>query len=159
MALQLGVAAGYDDVFWTNVLKKVESLIEDSTDYGHIYISPEVDTTAPQSIRLWGNTSSSVTLKSTEWIKRYEVEIAIYMISKIRSDGFYDNFFQESERVYQIMADNNVIAGSLGWFDGSVTNIEYNQLTGNEDEIDGLYKAGFNFSCLVNRITTATIII
>ena len=89
MALQLNATSGYDDVFWTNVLKKIESLIEDSTNYGHIYIAPNMQIQAPQSIRLWGTSANSEVLKYTEWIKRYNVEISLYMTAQSDSENFY----------------------------------------------------------------------
>ena len=55
------------------------------------------------------------------------------------------------------MANNGTISGALGWFDGMVEDIVYDELDSVEEGIDGLHKASFDFSCLVNRITTATI--
>ena len=55
------------------------------------------------------------------------------------------------------MANNNTVTGALGWYDGVVEDIIYDELDSVEEGIDGLHKASFDFSCLVNRITTATI--
>ena len=158
MALQLNATSGYDDVFWTNVLKKIESLIEDSTNYGHIYIAPNMQIQAPQSIRLWGTSANSEVLKYTEWIKRYNVEISLYMTAQSDSENFYKIFYDQSEYLHQILANNVNISGALGWYDGQLDDIVFDDLTSEEDDVEGLHKASFNFSCLVNRITTAEIL-
>ena len=157
MALQLNAASGYDDVFWTNVLKKIEALINDSSTYGYVYIAPEIQDKSTQSVRIWGDSAESEVLKHTEWIKRYKVNISLYMTSESPTENFYKNFYEQSEVLYQVMANNGVISGALGWFDGRIEDIVYDELDSLEEEIDGLHKASFDFSWLVNRITTATI--
>jgi len=157
MPLKLNAAAGYDDVFWTNVLKKIEALINDLSSYGHVYIAPEIQDKSPQSVRIWGDSAESDTLKHTEWIKRYNANISLYMISESSTENFYRSFYEQSEILYQVMANNGTISGALGWYDGKVEDIVYDELDSLEEGIDGLHKASFDFSCLVNRITTATI--
>jgi hypothetical protein len=157
MALQLNAASGYDDVFWTNVLKKIEALINDSSTYGHVYIAPTMQDKSPQSVRIWGDSADSEVLKHTEWIKRYNANISLYMISESPTENFYRSFYEQSEVLYQVMANNNTVTGALGWYDGVVEDIIYDELDSVEEGIDGLHKASFDFSCLVNRITTATI--
>ena len=157
MALQLNAASGYDEVFWTNVLKKIEALINESSPYGHVYIAPEMQDKSPQSVRIWGDSADSEVLKHREWIKRYNTNISLYMSSESPTENFYKSFYDQSEVLYQVIANNATISGALGWFDGKVDNIVYDQLDSVEEGIDGLHKASFDFSCLVNRITTATI--
>tara|TARA_Y100000401_G_scaffold47994_1_gene37171 strand:+ start:6281 stop:6760 length:480 start_codon:yes stop_codon:yes gene_type:complete len=159
MALQLNAASGYDDVYWTNVLKKVQTVIQDSTSYGNIYIAPQVQNTAAQSIRIWSTNSFSETLKETEWTRLYEVNICLYMITQNRSERFYKTFYEQSEILYQIMVNNDSVDGALGWYNGQVDDIIYNDLNEIEFAVDGLNKASFNFSCYVTRATTGTIIL
>jgi hypothetical protein len=157
MPLELNATAGYDDVFWTNVLKKIEALINDSSTYGHVYIAPGIQDESPQSVRIWGDSAESDTLKHSEWIKRYNANISLYMISESSTENFYKSFYEQSEILYQVMANNGNISGALGWYDGKVEDIVYDELDPLEEGVDGLHKASFDFSCLVNRITTATI--
>ena len=157
MPLRLNSTSGYDDVFWTNVLKKIKALINDSSTYGHVYIAPEMQDISPQSVLIWGDSAESEVLKNEEWIKRYNANISLYMISESPTEGFYKSFYEQSEVLYQVMANNGTISGALGWYDGKVEDIVYDELDSLEEGIDGLHKASFDFSCLVNRITTATI--
>jgi len=79
------------------------------------------------------------------------------MITQSDSENFYKTFYEQSEILYQTMANNGNHSGALGWYDGIVEDISFDNLTGEEGDVEGLHKANFNFSCLVDRTTTATI--
>ena len=46
---------------------------------------------------------------------------------------------------------------TLAYYAGEVSEIVYNEFEDEESEIDGLFKANFQFNCLVDRVTTASI--
>ena len=149
MALIQGTS--YDDVYWTNVLKKVQSIIVAEFTYGKIYIAPDIKTQDPFSIRIWGTNTETDILFADAWHKTYSVDISMYMIEKNPSETFYKRFYSDTERLYQLLSNNISISGTLGWWNGVTNDIAYNELETNEEEIDGLNKAGFNFTCNVGR--------
>ena len=150
MALVQGTT--FDDVYWTNVLKKVQEIIIGDFTYGHVYISPEIQHLDPFTIRIWGPGATTEALWSDKWHKTYQVDINLYSIDKNPSEAVYKRFLNDSERLYQLMFNNVNISGTLGWWNGEVENIIYNDLEGDEEEIDGLQKASLGFSCIVGRV-------
>tara|TARA_Y100001973_G_C5131442_1_gene297991 strand:+ start:271 stop:753 length:483 start_codon:yes stop_codon:yes gene_type:complete len=159
MPLTLGTANGYENVYWTYVLREIRAFLLDSSNYGNVYISPTIEKGLSQGIRLWGSSFETQNLWKDKWTKQYDVDINLYAISQTNSESFYKNFYEESERIYQLMYNNKVSTNStLAWYNGEVSDIVFGELEDEEDEIDGLNKANFSFSCLIDRVTTATII-
>ena len=149
MALVQGTT--FDYVYWTIVLNKVQEIIIAEFTYGHVYIAPEIQHIDPFSIRIWGPGASTESIWSDKWHKTYQVDINLYSIDKNPSEAVYKRFFNDSERLYQLMFNNVGISGSLGWYGGEVEDIVYNELEDTEEEIEGLQKAEFGFSCIVGR--------
>jgi hypothetical protein len=150
MALVQGT--GYDDVYWTNVLKKVQEIIVGEFTYGKVYIAPQIEHPGPFSIRIWGPGANTEEVFSDAWHKVYQVNICMYMIEKNANENFYKRFYSDTERLYQLLFNNISISGTLGWYNGVPNDIVYNELDSNEEDIDGLNKAEFDFTCIVNRV-------
>ena len=158
MALQLDSANGYVNAYWDYVLREIRAFLMDSSNYGNVYIAPSIEQGSSQSIRLWGSSFETQNLWKDKWTKQYEVDINLYAISQTNSEDFYRNFYEESERIYQLMYNNKISTNStLAWYNGEVSDIVFDELEDEEDGIEGLHKANFSFTCLIDRATTATI--
>tara|TARA_B100000424_G_scaffold216650_1_gene174710 strand:- start:71 stop:526 length:456 start_codon:yes stop_codon:yes gene_type:complete len=150
MALVEGT--GYNDVYWTNVLKKIQEIIVAEFTYGKVYIAPEITTHDPFSIKIWGPGATTEELFNDAWHKVYSVSVCMYMIEKNRSEAFYKKFYSDTERLYQLLFNNITVSGTLGWYNGVANDIVYNELEANEEDIDGINKAEIDFTCIVNRV-------
>ena len=158
MSLKLGTADGYDNIYYTYILREIRGFLLDSSNFGGIYISPKIEPNISQSIRLWGDNVVTEESWNDKYIKNYSVDINLYMKINNINENFYKVFYQESERVYQLMYNNKKSSNStLAYYAGEVSEIVYNEFEDEESEIDGLFKANFQFNCLVDRVTTASI--
>ena len=149
MALIKGTS--FDDVYWTTVLKNVQTILYSEFTYGKIYIAPEIQHIEPFTIRLWGPLADTEALMAIEWHKTYTVDVSIYSIEKNPTEKFYEQLYIDSERVYQSLFDNTTSTVGNGWWDGKVGSITYNEYEGNEAEIDGLQKISMDFTCVSGR--------
>ena len=158
MPLKLGSTDGYDNIYYTYVLREIRAFLLNSSNFGGIYISPTYQPNMAQSIRLWGNSVETQETWRDKYTKSYDVDVCMYMTTKNITEGFYKIFYEESERIYQLMHDNKKSTNTtLAYYAGEVSEIVFNEYEDEETEIDGLFKASFNFNCLVDRVTTASI--
>ena len=149
MALVLDTS--YNNVFYTNVLAKLRSII--TTDRAcTVYISPFYRDQGSYSIRLWGASAETDELFSSEWRKLYTTEIALYSTGDDNDERFYEQFYSDSERLYQLL-HNNKNGGSTAqsWYGGIVNGIIFDDFTGGEEAVDNLHVARFSFSCRIDR--------
>ncbi len=141
----------YSNVFYKNVLVKLKSII--TTDRAStVYISPSYQDKGSYSIRLWGTSAETDVVLASEWRKLYSVVIALYSMGEDNDAAFYEQFYSDAERLYQLLC-NNTESGStaLSWYDGIVADTTFDEFEGDEDAVDGLHVARFSFSCRINR--------
>lgn len=150
MALVLDTT--YNNVFYKNVLAKLRDLISADRDYGDIYISPTYEDKGSYSVRLWGSGAETDHITTpTEWTKAYSVDVAMYSIEQSPDESYWEQFLADGERLYQIMANNINVSGSLGWFDGMVGEMRVEDLEEDEEGIDGLHTIKYDFVCRISR--------
>jgi len=89
---------------------------------------------------------------ASEWRKLYNVVIALYSMGDDNDEAFYEQFYSDAERLYQLLYNNNE-AGStaLSWYDGVVNDTTFDEFEGDEEAVDNLHVARFSFSCRINR--------
>ena len=75
----------------------------------------------------------------------------IYQITQNPDQTFWDNFYQHSERLYELIQNNYNLTGNFGWKDGIIDQTNYLEYSDEEDEIEGLYPIKMSFSCLLSR--------
>ena len=142
----------YNNVFYKNVLAKLRDLINADRDYGAIYISPTYEDKGSYSVRLWGSGAETAHITTpTEWTKAYSVDVAMYSIEQSPDESYWEQFLADGERLYQLMANNINVSGSLGWFDGMVGEMRVEDLEEDEEDIDGLHTIKYNFVCRISR--------
>ena len=149
MALVLDTS--YSNVFYTNVLAKLRSII--TTDRAcTVYVSPDYKDHGSYSIRLWGSSAETDLMAASEWRKLYNVVIALYSIGEDGDEAFYEQLYSDAERLYQLLY-NNKSGGSdaQSWYGGMVGDITFDEFEGAEDVVDGLHVARFSFSCRIDR--------
>ena len=141
----------YSNVFYTNVLAKLRSII--TTDRAcPVYISPDYKDHGSYSIRLWGSSAETDVLLASEWRRLYNVVIALYSTGEDGDEAFYEQFYSDSERLYQLLYNNTENgAASYPWHDGVIGDVSYDEFEGDEDAVDGLHVARFSFSCRISR--------
>tara|TARA_R100000656_G_scaffold112836_1_gene85058 strand:- start:30 stop:485 length:456 start_codon:yes stop_codon:yes gene_type:complete len=149
MALVLDTS--YSNVFYTNVLAKLRSII--TTDRAcTVYVSPDYKDHGSYSIRLWGSSAETDVILANEWRKLYNVVIALYSTGEDGDEAFYEQFYSDSERLYQLLYNNTEnAAASFPWHDGVIGEVLYDEFEGDEDAVDGLHVARFSFSCRISR--------
>ena len=149
MALVLDTS--YNNVFYTNVLAKLRSII--TTDRAcTVYISPFYLDQGSYSIRLWGSSAETDELFATEWRKLYNTEIALYSMGDENDERFFEQLYSDAERLYQLLFNNmNNGASSFPWYDGVVGDIAFDDYAGPEGGVDSLHVARFSFSCRLSR--------
>ena len=149
MALVLDTS--YSNVFYTNVLAKLRSII--TTDRAcTVYISPDYKDHGSYSIRLWGSSAETDVLLASEWRRLYNVVIALYSTGEDGDEAFYEQFYSDSERLYQLLYNNTENgAASYPWHDGVIGDVSYDEFEGDEVAVDGLHVARFSFSCRISR--------
>ena len=140
----------YHNVFYDNVLIKLRSII--TTDRPcTVYISPRFKDYGSYSIRLWGFSSETDELFATEWRKVYNTTISLYSIGD-ESERFYEQFYSDAERLYQLLFNNMQNgANSFPWVDGTVGEVVFDDFEDDEETIDNLHVARFDFSCRISR--------
>ena len=150
MALVLDTT--YNNVFYKNVLAKLRGLISADRDYGAIYISPTYEDKGSYSVRLWGSGAETDRITApTEWTKAYSVDVSMYSVDQSPDESYWDQFLADGERLYQIMANNVNVSGSLGWFDGMVGDMRIEDLEEDEEAVDGLHTIKYDFVCRISR--------
>ena len=149
MALVLDTS--YSNVFYTNVLAKLRSII--TTDRAcTVYVSPEYKDHGSYSIRLWGSSAETDILLASEWRRVYNVVIALYSIGEDGDEAFYEQLYSDAERLYQLLYNNKESGtATFSWYDGVVGDITFDEFEGAEDVVDGLHVARFSFSCRIDR--------
>ena len=150
MALVLDTT--YNNVFYKNVLAKLRGLISADRDYGAIYISPTYEDKGSYSVRLWGSGAETDRITApTEWTKAYSVDVSMYSVDQSPDESYWEQFLADGERLYQIMANNVNVSGSLGWFDGMVGDMRIEDLEEDEEAVDGLHTIKYDFVCRISR--------
>ena len=150
MALVLDTT--YNNVFYKNVLAKLRDLISADRDYGAIYISPTYEDKGSYSVRLWGSGAETDHITTpTEWTKAYSVDVSMYSIEQSPDESYWEQFLADGERLYQLMANNINVSGSLGWFDGMVEGMRIEDLEEDEEDVDGLHTIKYDFVCRISR--------
>ena len=146
----------YENVYFEYVLDGVRDILQAEFTGLTCYISPTIKGNKNFSIRLWGPLATTMEEIQTQWGKTYDVTIDMYAIEKNPGEAFYKQFYGDAERIYQSLFNNHsksITVGSttLVWVDGSVSEVEMGELSGEEEEIDGLHKASLSFSCIMRR--------
>jgi len=149
MALVLDTS--YNNFFYTYVIVELRSMI--TTDRAWtVYISPDYKDHGSYSIRLWGSSAETDVILANEWRKLYNVVIALYSTGEDGDEAFYEQFYSDSERLYQLLYNNTENgAASYPWHDGVIGDVSYDEFEGDEDAVDGLHVARFSFSCRISR--------
>ena len=149
MALVLDTS--YNNVFYTNVLVKLRSII--TTDRAcTVYISPDYKDHGSYSVRLWGSSAETDILLASEWRRLYNVAIALYSLGEVGDEAFYGQFYSDAERLYQLLYNNTENgAASFPWHDGVVSDVLFDDFEGGEDAVGGRHVARFSFSCRISR--------
>ena len=157
--MALNIDSTYQNIFYDYVLDDIrDTLVTEFGASARVYISPEIKYQTNLQVRIWGTSSEETDrITSSMWQKRYNVDIVVYSVNKNTDERFYKQFYQDSERVYQLLWNNykgakqvTVSSTALTLLDGNVESIEY--LIGDEDdEVDGLHQAIITFNILVNR--------
>ena len=149
MALVLDTT--YQNAFYDGVLTKLRSII--TTDrVCTVYIAPSYQDHGSFSIRLWGTSAETDELYPDVWRKLYNVEIAIYITGEDGDERFYEQFYSDAERLYQLLFNNfNITTSDYRWKDGEVGEIVFDDFVENEEVIDNLHVARFSFSCRITR--------
>ena len=161
------IGSGYHNVFYEWVLLGLKSTINNEFKGVEAYIAPEIKPGSPPfSIRIWGSSADLENESTQQWQKRYNIDVCLYSIEKNASERFYQQFYADSERMWQLLFNNKTltitqdsdtsggavsVSKSFTWIGGTVGSIEYNEYEGEEDDIDGLHKVSLDFSCLVER--------
>ena len=146
------MAITYENVFYDFVLDPLRDLFIAEYAYGNIYIAPSIIHQVPFSIRIWGLSAEKSEYVVDGHARVYNVEVALYMIEANPGEEFYKQFYNDGERVHQLMFENKTTSTTVGstslqWSDGSVNSMAINDLNDEEDAIEGLHSIKFDFSC------------
>ena len=160
------MAITYENVFYDFVMDPLRDLFISEYTYGKIYIAPSILHQDPFSIRMWGNNAETVQEDVTAWIKQYNIEISLYEIETNPGEVYFKQFFNDIERIYQLLFDNantnsTTLSGSgnnascvaYTWFDGNCEIFRNNDFTEVESEIEGLNVCKFTFNCKLTRVS------
>ena len=146
------MAITYENVFYDFVLDPLRDLFVAEYSYGNIYIAPALIHQVPFSIRIWGLSALKSEYVVDAHARVYNVEVALYMIEANPDENFYKQFYNDGERVHQLMFENKTTSTTVGsttlqWSDGSVNDMVINDLTTDEAAISGLHSIKLDFSC------------
>ena len=146
------MAITYENVFFNFVLDPLRDLFISEYAYGNIYIAPSILHQDPFSIRIWGLSAEKSEYVVDGHARVYNVEVALYLIEANPGEEFYKQFFNDGERVHQLMFENKTTSTTVGsttlqWSDGSVNNMVINDLDDEEEAIEGLHSVILDFSC------------
>jgi hypothetical protein len=161
------MAVTYENVFYDFCLDPLRDLIVTEYNYGKVYISPEILHKDPFSIKIWGASSETEQYFASAWQQQYNVLISLYEIEKNPGETFFKQFINDAERLYQLLYTNaktksttlssgsgsNTSSVTHTWIDGVCEGFTINELEGEEEEIEGLNVAKFEFSCKIMRIS------
>ena len=158
------MAVTYENVFFDYVMDPLRDLFISEYNYGKIYISPQILHKDPFSIRIWGNSTETSEYLASAWQKQYNVEISLYEIEANPGEDYYKQFYNDIERLYQLLftnaktkstavtgSGNNSNAVTHVWIDGVCEEFTINEFEGDEDEIEGLNVCRFLFNCKIMR--------
>ena len=154
--MPLALNTTYENVFYDVVLDGIRDILIAEFNYGKIYIAPELKYKDSFSIRIWGTNSDTEYMIQQEWKKRYNVDIVVYFIEQNPSESFYKQIYQDSERVFQVLFNNQTKTITVGgrdftWIAAEIDEVTINSDEETEEEVDGLHSVNMSFSCLVNR--------
>ena len=158
------MAVTYENVYYDYVMDPLRDLFITEYNYGKIYIAPSILHKDPFSIRIWGNSAETNQYLANAWQKQYNVEISLYEIEKNPNENFFKQFYNDIERIYQLLFTNaktnsTTVTGSGNnsssvthvWIDGVCEEFIINEFEGDEEEIDGLNVCKFIFNCKIMR--------
>ena len=146
----------YQNIFYDYVLKGLKSIINTDLAHADVYVAENMQNTTSFQVKLWGVAVTDIETWTTSHLKTYNVDISVYMLEANPSEKFYEEFYARSERMYQLLFNNqtkSITVGSkeLTWVDGNVESITYNDFVGNEGDTEGLHKISYAFNCKVER--------
>ena len=151
------MAITYANIFWNFVLDPLRDLLISEYSYGKIYIAPSILHQEPFSIRIWGNTVDTLEYTVESTLRQHNIEVALYMIETNPGEAFYKQFFNDGERLYQLLFENKTKSttstNSSGtsvtreWLGGIVDTMTINELTDTEEDINGLHAIKCDFNC------------
>ena len=158
------MAVTYENVFYDYVMDPLRDLFVTEYSYGNIYIAPALTNQVPFSIRIWGNDAETHEYLASAWQKQYNVEISLYEIETNPNEAFYKQFYNDIERIYQLLfanaktnstavtgSGNNSSSVTHVWIDGKCDEFTINEFEGAEEAIDGLNVCRFIFDCKIMR--------
>ena len=159
------MAVTYENVFYDYVMDPLRDLFITEYNYGKIYIAPQILHKDPFSIRIWGNNAETELIATSTWHKQYNIEISLYEIEKNPGEDYYKQFYNDIERIYQLLfanaknksttlsgSGNNSSSITYKWFDGQCEELTINEFDEGEDEIEGLNVCKFIFNCKIMRV-------
>ena len=153
------MAVTYDNIYFDYILDPLRDLFITEFSYGKIYISPSMAHSDPFSIRIWSGTAETTEHLVDAWQKQYNIIISLYSIEKNPGEEFYKQFYNDIERVYQLLFTNctnkstTIGATTHKWIDGICEDLEINEYDDQEAEVEGLNVCRFNFSCKLTRVS------
>ena len=152
------MAVSYDNVWFNYILDPIRDFFISEYTYGKIYISPTILHKDPFSIRIWGNSTETISYNQSEWVKQYSNEISLYEIETNPGEAFYKQFLNDSERIYQLLFSKNYVSTTfdsttLNYYDGVVESMIVNDFVGEEEDIEGLNVCRFEFNVTLSRVT------
>ncbi|MAH48777.1 hypothetical protein CMI37_23320 [Candidatus Pacearchaeota archaeon] len=150
------MAVSYDNVWFNYILDPIRDFFITEYTYGKVYISPSILHKDPFSIRIWGNSTETISYNQSEWVKRYSNEISLYEIETNPSEAFYKQFLNDSERIYQLLFSKNYVSTTfdsttLNYYDGVVESMDINEYVGEEEGIEGLNVCRLIFNVTLSR--------
>ena len=159
------MAVTYENVFYDYVMDPLRDLFITEYTYGKIYIAPSILHQDPFSIRIWGNSAETSEYLESTWHKQYNVEIALYEIEKNPGEAYFKQFYNDIERMYQLLfanaknksttlsgSGNNASSVTHKCFDGVCEDFTINELVGEEENIEGLNVCRFIYKCKIMRV-------
>tara|TARA_Y100000310_G_C20492068_1_gene719726 strand:- start:139 stop:612 length:474 start_codon:yes stop_codon:yes gene_type:complete len=151
------MAITYTNIFWNFVLDPLRDILISEYAYGNIYIAPTILHQVPFSIRVWGNSVDTLDYTIESSLRQHNIEVALYMIESNPGEEFYKQFFNDGERLHQLLFENKTNSttsvNSAGtsitreWLGGIVDSTTINDLTTEEAAIEGLHSIKCDFNC------------
>jgi len=144
----------YSNAFWNDVVVNLRDTISPEFAPVPVYVSPVFQESGNLGIRIWGESSSTIDYMQSGWSRSFDVTIALYMIKENPDEVFFKQFYQDAERLYQLLFDNKFIGANgtnNGFIDGVVSELIINEIEKDEEDINGLHVAKFNYQCIVQR--------
>ena len=155
----------YENVLYDFVMDPLRDLFIAEYNYGKIYISPQILHKDPFSIRIWGNSAETNEYLASACQKQYNVEVSLYEIETNPGEAYFKQFYNDIERIYQLLFTNakvkattvtgsgsNTNAVTHKWLDGVCEDFTINEFVGEEDTIEGLNVCRYTFNCKITRV-------